>query len=93
MTLPVQDQPQKGFWYIKVVMVALTSSRFMSGIRGCETGVYEVGSYPFGYIGPVFVIWRAKRVASDTLQSSPTESKSKAKRKHKQKKENGEIDD
>jgi hypothetical protein len=77
-------------------MVALTSSRFMSGIRGCETGVYEVGSYPFGYIGPVFIIWRAKRVAPDTSQSSETlatESKSRVKRKHKQKKVNGEIHD
>ena len=68
----------------------------MSGIRGCETGVYEVGSYPFGFIGPVSIIWRAMRVASGASQSSdtlPMESKSKGKRKHKQKKENGEIDE
>lgn len=76
-------------------MVALTGSRFMSGIRGCETGVYEVGSYPFGFIGPVFIMWRSMRTSgvsqpSDTL---PTESKSKSKRKHKQKKENGEINE
>jgi hypothetical protein len=78
-------------------MMALTSSRFMSGIRGCETGVYEVGSYPFGYIGPVFIIWRAMTVASSASQSSdtfPTESKPKGKRKHKQtKKEKSEINE
>src|SRR6266702_611563 len=77
-------------------MMALTSSRFMSGIRGCETGVYEVGSYPLGYIGPVFIIWRAMTVLSGASQppdTIPTESKPKGKRKHKQTKENGEINE
>lgn len=67
----------------------------MSGIRGCETGVYEVGSYPFGFIGPVFIIWRSMRAsgASQLSDTLPTESKAKGKRKHKQKKENGEINE
>ncbi|KAI9443101.1 POP1-domain-containing protein [Lactarius indigo] len=67
------------------------SKRFMSGIRGCETGVYEVGSYPLGYIGPVFIIWRAMTAApgaSQTPDTFPKESKPKGKRKHKQAKEN-----
>ncbi len=68
----------------------------MSGVRGCESGLYGVGSYPFGYIGPVFIIWRAMTVTSGASQvpdTLPTASKSKGKRKHKQPKENGEINE
>ncbi|KAH8998691.1 POP1-domain-containing protein [Lactarius akahatsu] len=60
------------------------SKRYMSGIRGCETCVYEVGSYPLGYIGPVFIIWRAMAVAPGASQppdTFPTRSKPKGKRK------------
>lgn len=74
-------------------MMALTISRFMSGIRGCETGIYEVGSYPFGYIGPVFIIWQAMSVASQPPDIIPTESNPKGKRKQKQKKEKSEINE
>jgi hypothetical protein len=74
--------------------MALTRRRFLSGVRGLEITVYEVGLYPFGYIGPVFVIWRAKTTASH--DSQPAEdpsatSKPTSKRKRKQaKKSSGE---
>ncbi|KAH9969481.1 NUC188 domain-containing protein [Russula dissimulans] len=34
---------------------------FLSGVRGLETSIYEARSYPFGYIGPIFIIWQAKK--------------------------------
>lgn len=76
-------------------VVALTRSRFLSGIRGWETAFYEAGSYPFGYIGPTFIIWKAVATAFHTSQPtgvSPDGSKTKGKRKRGQaKRENGEI--
>ena len=74
--------------------MALTRRRFLSGVRGLETAIYEVGLYPFGYIGPVFVIWRAMTTASH--DSQPAEGPSATsnptgKRKRKQaKKSSGE---
>jgi hypothetical protein len=74
--------------------MTLIGHRFLSGIRGLETTIYEVGLYPFGYIGPIFVIWRAMTTASH--DSQPAEdpsatSKHASKRKRKQaKKSSGE---
>jgi hypothetical protein len=54
--------------------------------------MYEAGSYPFGYIGPISIIWKAMATASS---SEPTKDSSAApkltgKRKRKQaKKSNG----
>jgi len=48
----------------------LTTARFLSGVRGLETAIYEPRSYPFGYIGPISIIWQATATAS---QSQPTE--------------------
>ena len=74
--------------------MALTRRRFLSGVRGLETTIYEAGLYPFGYIGPVFVIWRAMTTASHEFQPSEgpsTTSKPMGKRKRKQaKKSSGE---
>jgi hypothetical protein len=76
--------------------MALTRRRFLSGIRGLETTIYEVGLYPLGYIGPVFVIWRAMITAShdsQTVEDPSATSKPKRKRKRKQaKKSSGEED-
>ena len=66
--------------------MALTRRRFLSGIRGIETTIYEAGLYPFGYIGPVFVIWRATTTAS---QPAENPSKPTSKRKRKQAKSSG----
>ena len=63
--------------------MVLTRRRFLSGVRGLETTIYEVGLYPFGYIGPVFVIWRPMTTASHDPQ--PAENpKPTSKRKRKQ---------
>jgi ribonuclease P/MRP protein subunit POP1 len=76
-------------------VVTLTSSRFLSGIRGWETAIYEAESYPFGYIGPTFIIWKAMSTGSHTSQSrgvSPTVTKSKGNRKREQaKRKDSEI--
>ncbi|KAH9998011.1 ribonucleases P/MRP protein subunit POP1-domain-containing protein [Russula vinacea] len=58
-----------------------TSKRFLSGIRGLETTIYEAGSYPFGYIGPIFIIWRAIAAASHGSQPEVPPTTSKRKRK------------
>ncbi len=74
--------------------MALTGRRFLTGVRGLETAIYEAGSYPFGYIGPIFIIWRA--MVTSSHDSQPTEdfsatSKPTSKRKRKQsKKSSGE---
>jgi hypothetical protein len=74
--------------------MALTRRRFLSGVRGLETTIYEVGLYPFGYIGPIFVIWRA--IATAPHDSQPVEepsgtSQPTSKRKRKRaKKSSGE---
>jgi hypothetical protein len=56
--------------------------------------VYEAGSYPFGYIGPIFVIWQAMATASHSTESTEVPSiasKPTGKRKRKQpKKSNSE---
>ena len=74
--------------------MALTRRRFLSGVRGIETTIYEVGLYPFGYIGPAFVIWRAMTTASHHSQRAEdpsATSKPTGKRKRKQaKKSSGE---
>ena len=71
--------------------MALTRRRFLSGVRGLETTIYEVGLYPFGYIGPVFVIWRAMTTASQPAEDPSATSKPTGKRKRKQaKKSSGE---
>ncbi len=73
--------------------MALTWRRFLSGIRGLETAIYEVGSYPFGYIGPIFIIWRATVTTSHdprSAEDSSTASKPTSKRKRKQAKSSGE---
>ena len=66
----------------------------MSGVRGLETTIYEVGLYPFGYIGPVFVIWRAMTTAFHDSQPAEDPSatpKLTSKRKRKRaKKSSGE---
>ncbi|KAI0300399.1 ribonucleases P/MRP protein subunit POP1-domain-containing protein [Russula brevipes] len=63
------------------------SKRFLSGVRAQETTVYEAGSYPFGYIGPISVIWRAKsttsHASSQPTEVSPTASRPTGKRKRK----------
>lgn len=71
--------------------MTLTRRRFLSGIRGIETTIYEAGLYPFGYIGPVFVIWRATTTASRDSQPAENTLKPTGKRKRKQaKKSSGE---
>jgi hypothetical protein len=74
--------------------MVLTRRRFLSGVRGLETTIHEVGLYPFGYIGPVFVIWRAMTTASHDSQPAENPSaisKPTSKRKRKQaKKSSGE---
>ena len=88
---------EKVFDYQIPPKVALTRSRFISGIRGLETAIYEVGSYPFVYIGPIFIIWQAVVTTSRASQPQPTEvsptaSIPRGKRKRKQaKKSNGWI--
>ena len=56
--------------------------------------MYEAGSYPFGYIGPISIIWQVMATASLGPQStevSSTASKPTGKRKRKQaKKSNSE---
>ncbi|KAI0304514.1 ribonucleases P/MRP protein subunit POP1-domain-containing protein [Multifurca ochricompacta] len=63
------------------------SKRFLSGIRGWETAIYESESYPFGYIGPIFILWRAMTTVSHTSQPagvSPTAFKPKGNPRRKQ---------
>ncbi|KAH9971933.1 ribonucleases P/MRP protein subunit POP1-domain-containing protein [Lactifluus volemus] len=65
------------------------SKRFLSGIRGWETAIYEAGSYPFGCIGPIFIIWKATATGSHTPQptdASPTASKPRRNQKREREK-------
>ena len=48
--------------------------------------MYEAGSYPFGYIGPISIIWKVMATASSSehTKDSSTASKPTGKRKRKQ---------
>ncbi|CCL99258.1 uncharacterized protein FIBRA_01273 [Fibroporia radiculosa] len=64
-------------------------ARFLAGARAYETHIYSYGSYPFGLISPVSIIWRPVcRLNEATsqpefLESAPTDAPSKRKRKGK----------
>ncbi|KAI0259821.1 POP1-domain-containing protein [Gloeopeniophorella convolvens] len=59
------------------------SKRFLSGVRACETCIYEVGLYPYGYIGPLFVMWRARAPSTGSSTPSTSQPQATAKRKRK----------
>ncbi|KAI9456168.1 POP1-domain-containing protein [Russula earlei] len=54
-----------------------SSKRFLSGVRGLETAVYEAQSYPFGYIGPISIIWRPMDTVSQASQATDVSPTSK----------------
>lgn len=38
--------------------------RYSTGVRTCDTKMYKPKQYPFGFIGPVIIMWRPKEDAT-----------------------------
>ncbi|TFK70360.1 POP1-domain-containing protein [Pluteus cervinus] len=62
------------------------SPRYYNGDRALETHIYRPGGYPFGYVAPIMVIWKANPIVSqdtETQKKSKTSSNDKGKGKEK----------
>ncbi|TFY75477.1 hypothetical protein EWM64_g8533 [Hericium alpestre] len=59
------------------------AKRFIGGVRACETVLYRPQSYPFGFIGPVTVIWRTLPVPLPPAiaNTAPQQKSGKSKRR------------
>ena len=55
--------------------------RFLTGARACDTHMYQRGTYPFGLVAPITVLWQPAQpsTSSGGKQSKPTNKTSNSK--------------
>ena len=79
--------PKGGLQQLRLVFCSPhpPATRFTTGARSCDTHLYKRGSYPFGLLAPITVLWKhLSQRPPEAVQVKPKPKGSKGKRKERE---------